>query len=55
MSDSPKDRTKVNVNEPADIAYWCDKFGCSQTQLRTAVKVVGTSPNKVRTHLADRK
>jgi hypothetical protein len=55
MSDSPKDRSKVNVNEPTDIAYWCDKFGCSQTQLRTAVKVVGTSPNKVRTHLADRK
>jgi hypothetical protein len=55
MSDNPKDRSKVNVNEPTDIAYWCDKFGCSQTQLRTAVKVVGTSPSKVRTHLADRK
>jgi hypothetical protein len=55
MSDSPKDRSKVNVTDPTEVAYWCDKFGCSQTQLRTAVKVVGPTPNKVRTHLAERK
>lgn len=54
MSDSPKDRSKVNVSDPIELAYWCEKFGCSHTQLRTAVKVVGTSASKVRTHLADR-
>ncbi len=55
MPDSPKDRTRVNVNEPTDVAYWCEKFGCSQTQLRTAVKMVGTTPSKIRAHLAQRK
>ena len=55
MSDSPKDRSRVNVNEPAEIVHWCAKFGCSETQLRTAVKVVGATPSKVRAHLAQRK
>jgi hypothetical protein len=55
MPDSPKDRSRVNVNEPAEVAYWCEKLGCSHTQLRTAVKVVGVTVSKVRTHLNQRK
>jgi Protein of unknown function (DUF3606) len=52
MPDNVKDRSRVNLNE---AAYWCEKFGCSETQLRYAVKTVGLTPNKVRAHLADRK
>jgi hypothetical protein len=55
VSESPKDRARINVNEPTERAYWCQKFGCSETQLRNAVKMVGASPNKVRTQLAQLK
>jgi hypothetical protein len=55
MSDSPKDRSHVNVNEPSEVAYWCEKLGCSHTQLRAAVKMVGATVSKVRAHLNQRK
>jgi len=50
-----KDRARINVNDPAERAFWCQKFGCSETQLRNAVKMVGVTPNKVRTQLAQLK
>ena len=52
MSDKVKDRSRVNLNE---AAYWCEKFRCSETQLRYAVKAVGPLPNKVSAYLADRR
>jgi hypothetical protein len=55
MPDSTKDRSRVNVNDPSEVARWCEKFGCSETQLRTAVKVVGVTVSKVRDHIAQRK
>lgn len=55
MSDNPKERARVNVNDPAERAYWCQKFGCSETQLRNAVKMVGVTPSKVRAQLAQLK
>jgi hypothetical protein len=55
MPDNVKDRSRVNLNEAAEVSYWCEKFGCSETQLRYAVKTVGLTPSKVRAHLAQRK
>lgn len=55
MPDNSKDRSRVSVNDPAEVTYWCQKFGCSETQLRTAVKMVGVTVSKVRAHLAQRK
>ena len=55
MPESPKDRSKVNVSDASEVTYWCQKLGCSETQLRTAVKVVGVTPNKVRAHINERK
>jgi hypothetical protein len=55
MSDSPKDRSRINVSLPEEVTYWCGKFGCSETQLRTAVKTVGVAVSKVRAHLIQRK
>lgn len=52
MPENAKDRARINVNEPAERAFWCQKFGCSETQLRNAVKMVGITPSKVRTQLA---
>jgi len=52
MPDNVKDRTRINVNEASERAYWCQKFGCSETQLRNAVRMVGVTPSKVRVQLA---
>lgn len=35
------DRLRVNVNEPHEVKYWCSKFGCTEDQLRAAVRRVG--------------
>jgi len=50
--ENPKDRSRVEVNEASERAYWCQKFGCSEAQLRNAVKMVGSMPSKVRAQLA---
>jgi hypothetical protein len=55
MSDKVLDRSKVNVSDASEVTYWCKKFGCSETQLRYAVKTVGTAASKVRAHLTQRK
>lgn len=47
----PADRSRINVNEPWEVRYWCKEFGCTETQLREAVKKVGVSANAVRRHL----
>lgn len=55
VPDNSKDRSRVSVNEATEVTYWCQKFGCSETQLRAAVKMVGVTVSKVRAHLAQRK
>jgi hypothetical protein len=55
MAENLKDRARINVNEPSERTYWCQKFGCSETQLRNAVKMVGSTPSKVRAQLAQLK
>jgi hypothetical protein len=52
---SPKDRSRVSVNEASEVMHWCKKLGCSETQLRMAVKTVGVTVSRVRAHLTQRK
>jgi hypothetical protein len=47
----PADRARVNVNEPWEVRWWCKDFGCTEAQLRTAVRAVGVSAAAVRKHL----
>lgn len=47
----PKDRARVNVNEAHELKYWCSKFGCTEAQLRAAVKAVGVMAVDVEKHL----
>jgi hypothetical protein len=47
----PADRSRVNVNEDWERRYWCKEFGCTEQQLRDAVKAVGVMADKVRSHL----
>lgn len=48
----PQDRSRVNVNEPWELTYWCAEFKCNETQLRAAVKAVGVMVTDVRRHLS---
>jgi uncharacterized protein DUF3606 len=50
-----KNRSRIDVNDAAERTYWCQKFGCSETQLRNAVKMVGVTVSKVRAQLAQLK
>ncbi len=47
----PQDVSKVNVNEPWEVRWWCSEFNCTETQLRAAVKAVGVSAVAVRRNL----
>lgn len=33
----------VDVNNRDDVRYWCEKFGCSEVELRAAVARVGAA------------
>jgi len=55
MPESPKDRSRINVSDASEVAYWCQKLSCSETQLRYAIKTVGVSVSKVRAHLNQRR
>lgn len=47
----PADRARVNVNEAHEVRYWCKEFGCTEAQLRAAVRAVGVMASAVRAHL----
>ena len=44
----PADRSRINVNEPYEVRYWTEHFGCTEQQLRECVKRVGVMVNDVR-------
>lgn len=46
----PQDASKVNVHEDWEVRYWCREFGCTEAQLKAAVKAVGVSAAAVRRH-----
>ena len=41
------DRIHVNPAEPIETAYWCKKWGCTDVELRGAVKHVGVAAGDV--------
>ena len=47
----PPHRTQINVGEPHEVAYWTKELGCSEAQLRAAVKAAGPMVASVRNHL----
>jgi len=47
----PVDRKRINVNEPWEVQWWCQKLRCTEERLKEAVKTVGTSSTKVDEHL----
>lgn len=47
----PLDAKRIDVNDPNEVRNWCKSFGCTETQLKAAVKVAGTSGDAVRKQL----
>ena len=45
------DSTPINLKAIGEVIHWCQRFGCSEAQLRAAVKVAGASVGKVRKQL----
>ena len=44
-------RSRVNIEDAQDIAYWCARLQCSERELRAAVKKVGVLAKDVRMEL----
>ena len=44
-------RSRINVNEPPEVRFWCSEFRCSESQLRDAVRRVGATTDRVRAYL----
>ena len=38
----PADLAAVNLREPWEVAYWCEKFGRTQLELEMAIKETGS-------------
>jgi len=55
MSDDPSktglDRKLIALEQPHELRNWCQSLGCTEEQLRAAVKAVGNSAEKVREYL----
>jgi len=51
----PEDDSRVNVGQDHEVRYWCGKYGCTEAELREAVKAVGTSAAAVGEYLKKKK
>jgi hypothetical protein len=45
------DRTRINVNQAHELAYWSRELGVTEAQLRQAVQQAGPMADDVRRHL----
>ena len=50
----PQDAKRINLSQPHEVRYWCNRFNCSELELRQPVDAVGDSADRVRDHLTDR-
>lgn len=47
-------RLKINIEEPAQLRWWCDHLGVTLTQLGDAIRKVGVDADAVRKALGKR-
>lgn len=47
----PLDSKRINLNEAYEIDYWCERFACTEAQLRYAVQKVGPLVEEVKREL----
>ncbi len=47
----PRDREEINVNQDWEVNQWKNKLGCTEKQLKDAVKKVGPMVDDVKKEL----
>lgn len=47
----PQDRSRINVNESWEVAYWTKELGVSKEELEKAVQKAGPAVSAVRQEL----
>lgn len=50
----PEDGKRVNVNQDWEVKWWCNRFGCTEQQLRDAVRQAGVMADDVERQLRKR-
>ena len=45
------DRSHIDLQDGAQVRWWCGKFGCGDIRLREAVRAVGEAPHHVERYL----
>ena len=45
----------IDLDDEASVRDWCAAFGCTEEQLRAAIRSVGPAPTAVRRHLRRRR
>jgi Protein of unknown function (DUF3606) len=48
-------KTRIDVNEPLQVAYWTERFGVSSRELIAAILAAGPSAKNVENYLKERK
>ena len=43
----PQDANRISITDPDEVRYWCDKFHCTEKELKKAVCRVGDSAVEV--------
>ena len=38
-----QDRTRINMNEDHEVAYWTEKFGVTKEELQSAIDIAGSN------------
>ena len=47
----PTDTNQVGLEQDWEVRWWCDRFGCTEVALRSAVARVGSSAPQVEREL----
>lgn len=47
----PLDAKRIDIHDPAEVRNWCRSLGCTEQELKDAVRAVGTSGAAVRRYL----
>ena len=50
-TETAQDRKLISINEEYEVRDWARTLGCTEEQLREAVKAVGNSAQAVRVYL----
>jgi hypothetical protein len=47
----PQDSKRINLSEEYEVDYWCERFGCTEAELRYAAQKVGPLVDDVKDEL----